>query len=121
MIANILLSYPSMLHRKRRMEAWNEWPSPARTCLPEWRMPAKSARLRLRLAIAERGMFVRIGSRTRTATFSVGALCCGIFSAAPAQISIDVGVPSAGLGLHIQQYPNLAPVPRYPVYYGGRN
>src|ERR1700733_16260612 len=80
-------------------------------------MPAKRARLGLRLAIAERGMFVRIGSRIRTATFSVGVLCCGVFSAAPAEISIDVGLPSAAIGLHVQQYPNLVPVPRYPVYY----
>jgi hypothetical protein len=62
-------------------------------------------------------MFVRIGSRIRTATLSVGVLCCGVFSAAPAEISVDVGLPSAAIGLHVQQYPNLVPVPRYPVYY----
>ena len=62
-------------------------------------------------------MSLQISNRIRTVMFSVGVLCCGFSSPAPAQLSIDVGVPSAGIGLHIQQYPNLVPVPRYPVYY----
>jgi hypothetical protein len=62
-------------------------------------------------------MCLRIGSRIRTAICSVGALCCVFLSPAPAQISIDVGVPSAGIGLDIQQYPTLVPVPEYPAYY----
>jgi hypothetical protein len=65
-------------------------------------------------------MFLRVGSRIRTGILFAGALCCCLFSPAPAQINIDVGVPSAGIGLHIQQYPRLVPVPRYPVYYAPR-
>jgi hypothetical protein len=62
-------------------------------------------------------MYLRIGSRVRTAVYSIGALSCAFLSRAPAQISIDVGEPSVGINLHIQQYPRLVPVPRYPVYY----
>ena len=62
-------------------------------------------------------MSFQIGSRIRIAMCSIGVLCCGVSSPVPAQFSMDVGVPSAVIGLHIQHFPNLVPVPRYPVYY----
>jgi hypothetical protein len=62
-------------------------------------------------------MFLKIGSRIRTALFSVAALCCGFSAPAPAQVNFEVGLPSAEIGLEIQQYPKLVRVPRNPVYY----
>lgn len=76
-----------------------------------------SVRLGTQSAVAECVMSFQIGSRIRRAMFSIGVLCCGVSSPAPAQFSMDVGVPSAVIGLHIQHFPNLVPVPRYPVYY----
>jgi hypothetical protein len=46
-------------------------------------------------------------------------LCLLLFSAAAAhaQVSVHLRLPSASLGINIPLYPELAPVPGYPVYY----
>ena len=43
-------------------------------------------------------------------------LLCSITSAA-AQVSVDVGRPDVNIGINVPVYPELVPVPGYPVYY----
>jgi hypothetical protein len=43
-------------------------------------------------------------------------LCCGI-GAAEAQVSVGFSVPGVSFGINMPTYPNLVPVPGYPVYY----
>jgi hypothetical protein len=62
-------------------------------------------------------MLPKIGVWIGTTIFSIGVLSCGVCATASAQFSMDVGVPSSVIGLHIPHFPNLMPVPRYPVYY----
>jgi len=46
-------------------------------------------------------------------------VCLLLFSAAAAhaQVSVHIRLPSASLGIDVSFYPQLAPVPGYPVYY----
>ena len=37
-----------------------------------------------------------------------------------AQISVDVGLPGINIGINVPAYPELAPMPGYPVYYAPR-
>jgi hypothetical protein len=55
----------------------------------------------------------------KTARYGLIALCLVLFSAtsAPAQISIGIGLPNVSIGINIPLYPDLVPVPGYPVYY----
>jgi hypothetical protein len=39
---------------------------------------------------------------------------------ATAQVSIGIGLPSASIGINVPLYPDLVPVPGYPVYYDPR-
>jgi hypothetical protein len=43
-------------------------------------------------------------------------LCCGI-GVAEAQVSVDFSVPGVSFGINMPTYPQLVPVPGYPVYY----
>lgn len=36
---------------------------------------------------------------------------------ATAQVSIGIGLPNVSIGINLQTYPQLVPVPGYPVYY----
>lgn len=47
------------------------------------------------------------------------ALCALLLPVAPAsaQLSIHIGLPSVNIGFEVPAYPNLVPVPGYPVYY----
>lgn len=47
------------------------------------------------------------------------ALCLLVFSAtaAPAQISIGISTPNVSIGINLPLFPELVPVPGYPVYY----
>lgn len=55
-------------------------------------------------------------------------LCCGVvvlgllFLTAPAaaQVSIGIGLPHVSIGINLPLYPELVPVPGYPVYYAPR-
>jgi hypothetical protein len=38
-------------------------------------------------------------------------------TAAPAQVSIGVGLPNVSIGINLPLYPELVPIPGYPVYY----
>ena len=55
----------------------------------------------------------------KTARYGLIALCLVLLSAtaAPAQISIGIGLPNVSIGINIPLYPDLVPVPGYPVYY----
>ena len=45
-----------------------------------------------------------------------GLLLCSI-TPAPAHVSVGIGTPYVSVGINIPTYPQLAPVPGYPVYY----
>jgi len=34
-----------------------------------------------------------------------------------AQLSVRIGLPSVRIGINVPYYPNLVPIPGYPVYY----
>ena len=46
----------------------------------------------------------------------LGMLLCPVTYAA-AQVNIDIGLPTVSIGINLPLYPNLVPVPGYPVYY----
>ena len=46
-------------------------------------------------------------------------LLCSVTSAA-AQVSIGIGLPNVSIGINLPLYPELVPVPGYPVYYAPR-
>nr|WP_298436263.1 hypothetical protein [Geobacter sp.] len=46
-------------------------------------------------------------------------LCCSVTSV-PAQISIGIGLPNVHIGINLPLFPELVPVPGYPVYYAPR-
>ena len=45
-------------------------------------------------------------------------LCCSVTSLA--QVSIGIGFPGVSIGINLPFYPELVPVPGYPVYYAPR-
>ena len=49
-------------------------------------------------------------------------LVCALMSLTPAigQVSVSVAVPGLSIGLNVPTYPELVPVPGYPVYYAPR-
>ena len=51
--------------------------------------------------------------------FLIAVLACAGLLAAPAyaQVSLNFGAPGVNIGLNLGAYPNLVPVPGYPVYY----
>ena len=47
----------------------------------------------------------------------------GVFlfaSPAAAQVSIGIGIPGLSIGINMPSYPELTPIPDYPVYYAPR-
>lgn len=46
-------------------------------------------------------------------------LCCSVTSAS-AQVSIGIGLPNLSIGINLPLFPELVPVPGYPVYYAPR-
>lgn len=46
-------------------------------------------------------------------------LCCSATSVS-AQVSIGIGLPNVSIGINLPLYPELVPVPGYPVYYAPR-
>ncbi len=48
------------------------------------------------------------------------AMLLGLVPAAHAQISVAIGVPGINIGINVPVYPQLVPVPGYPVYYDPR-
>lgn len=56
-------------------------------------------------------------------------ICCGVVvlwmllcsvTSVPAQVSIGIGLPHVSIGINLPLYPELVPVPGYPVYYAPR-
>jgi hypothetical protein len=47
-------------------------------------------------------------------------LLLGSVTSAPAQVSIGIGLPGVSIGINLPVYPELVPVPGYPVYYAPR-
>ena len=50
----------------------------------------------------------------------VFGLAIGSASSAPAQVSVGIGLPGVSIGINLPVYPELVPVPGYPVYYAPR-
>jgi hypothetical protein len=50
----------------------------------------------------------------------VFGLAIGSVSSAPAQVSVGIGLPGVSIGINLPVYPELVPVPGYPVYYAPR-
>ena len=46
-------------------------------------------------------------------------LCCSVTSGS-AQVSIGIGLPNVRIGINLPLFPELVPVPGYPVYYAPR-
>ena len=47
-------------------------------------------------------------------------LMVGSITSATAQVSIGIGLPGVSIGINLPVYPELVPVPGYPVYYAPR-
>lgn len=47
-------------------------------------------------------------------------LACCLATPAAAQVSIGIGLPNVSIGINLPLYPELVPVPGYPVYYAPR-
>jgi hypothetical protein len=54
--------------------------------------------------------------RLRYATIALTILFCSLTSAA-AEVRIGIGLPNVRIGINLPLYPELVPVPGYPVYY----
>jgi hypothetical protein len=52
----------------------------------------------------------------RNALFVLWMLLCSVTSAF-AQVSVGIGLPGVSIGINLPVYPELVPVPGYPVYY----
>jgi hypothetical protein len=52
----------------------------------------------------------------RNGLIALGMLLCSITPAA-AQVSFGIGAPGVSIGINLLAYPELVPVPGYPVYY----
>ncbi|HZV83183.1 MAG TPA: hypothetical protein VFF53_13550 [Geobacteraceae bacterium] len=50
----------------------------------------------------------------------LGILLCCSASPASAQVSIGIGLPHVSIGINLPVFPELVPVPGYPVYYAPR-
>jgi hypothetical protein len=55
----------------------------------------------------------------RSGLVVLGMLLCWVTPAA-AQVSIGIGLPGVSIGINLPVYPELVPVPGYPVYYAPR-
>jgi hypothetical protein len=47
-------------------------------------------------------------------------MACCVATPAAAQVSIGIGLPNVSIGINLPLYPELVPVPGYPVYYAPR-
>jgi hypothetical protein len=61
----------------------------------------------------------RRGEKMRYALVVLLGILCWV-SPASAQVSIGIGLPGVSIGINTGSYPELAPVPNYPVYYAPR-
>lgn len=53
--------------------------------------------------------------KIRNVVIALGLLSCS--AAAPADVSIGIGLPNVSIGINVPTYPELHVVPGYPVYY----
>ena len=59
------------------------------------------------------------GKKMRRLLLVLSLLCCSVTSAV-AQVSVGIGLPGVNIGINLPVYPELVPVPGYPVYYAPR-
>jgi hypothetical protein len=64
-------------------------------------------------------MDVSRGENMRYALVVLFGMLCFV-SPAAAQVSIGIGLPGVSIGINIPSYPELSPMPNYPVYYAPR-
>jgi len=57
--------------------------------------------------------------KTRYGLIALCLLVCSA-TAAPAQVSIGISTPNVSIGINLPLFPELVPVPGYPVYYAPR-
>ena len=65
-------------------------------------------------------MFIRVLNPHACALILTSCMLFGFAPPATAQVSIGIGLPSISIGINVPVYPNLVPVPGYPVYYDPR-
>jgi hypothetical protein len=70
-------------------------------------------------AITTKNVDARKGEEMRYALVVLLGLLYWV-SPAAAQVSIGIGLPGVSIGINMPSYPELAPVPDYPVYYAPR-
>ncbi|NTV48674.1 MAG: hypothetical protein HGB32_02950 [Geobacteraceae bacterium] len=57
--------------------------------------------------------------KIRYVLIALSLLLCSV-TTAPASVSIGIGLPNLSIGINLPLFPELAPVPGYPVYYAPR-
>lgn len=65
-------------------------------------------------------MSPQIGGLDLRTTAFAACLLCSMSNLTTAQVNIGIGLPSVSIGINIPVFPELVPVPGYPVYYGPR-
>jgi hypothetical protein len=65
-------------------------------------------------------MSIRIANSNAFAAVLTFCMLLGFSPLATAQVSIGIGLPSVRIGINVPLFPNLVPVPGYPVYYDPR-
>src|SRR5207344_2524297 len=66
--------------------------------------------------------FIKQEDKMKKMRYGLIVLCmlmCWVTSA-PAEVSIGIGLPGVSIGINLPVYPELVPVPGYPVYYAPR-
>ncbi len=65
-------------------------------------------------------MLTRVANTHACAAMVASCMLFGFSPLATAQVSIGIGLPSVRIGINVPLFPNLVPVPGYPVYYDPR-
>src|SRR5665213_1263216 len=71
-------------------------------------------------SFAENSMCIRVLNPHACAVILTSCMMFQFAPRATAQVSIGIRLPSASIGINVPLYPDLVPVPGYPVYYDPR-